>query len=718
MAYHHPRSSRAKARDDAGDAHVERSARTTPWTELGMSGRPRGQAGPDRQAHDVLRLRRPLVVTISGAGVWLGIGAGLCAVFGAYGWSLVLTALTVASAATVWLLCRAEYRRQTEPSTEREAVCREAAPFGTTDERPTASPGHFAGFYGIFSRSNLRYVRGRERVVKLANRSGRAIALARLLLGSFFLVASVRAIDGQVESPAAALSIEVGYLAFAATVLAVTWSNWWVENRLRLASHLIDIGVFLALDLAAGVPVTSPFFVFFVFLVLSAAASWGWRAALWTGAAGTLIFTSETALEMFVDPRVDDDYVYAFMRGAHLVVLTIMLSWFGMAHLFRDKSRTATFRDVGAGEDPVQRALTHMAGCLGGRSAAMMWSDSEEPWIYIARWDDESGLATKRLGPAELDWLIAPKLSGRTFLFDLANERALVEERGHLSAVDRQDVIHPGLADHIALTTGIATPLISRPFDGYVFVSGVEGLSSDDLPDARRCALDLARGLERWDAARSAAEMRAGETRLRIARDLHDSVAQIMAGIGMKLRAARRGGGSRSQLEEELGGIEEELLTYQKQIQRLIEDLRQPRIGATPVDLDAKLREIACTIRRQWSINVEATGDHLASIPELVSAEMSHLLSEAASNAVRHGQADWLFLAAEVVDGRLLLSVQDNGRGFCEKGSFDHRTLRQQSFRPRSIVERVQELQGTVDLVSTGGGTLLTISVPLDSKTS
>lgn len=555
--------------------------------------------------------------------------------------------------------------------------------------------------------------RGGESFLGLANRSGRVIALGRLLLALFILIANLRSFEGEIEYPQATLAFGTAYLVFASVVLPLTWSNWWLEHRLKLPTHIVDMSFFLALDLATGIPVTNPFFVFFVFLVLSAAAKWGWRAALVTGAAATILFASETAFEIYVASLSGEEYLFAITRGGHLVVLTLMVSWFGLTHLSGSFARQCAFRDIAPGEDPIQRALTYFAGCLSGRWSAMVWSEPDEPWVHIAFWSEESGLRIDRAGPEDVSWIIAPELVGRTFLFDLGQQRALYPDNPRLRALEGMKAVNPELAARIPMTAGVGTPVESRAISGFIFVGGMTEMCWEDLPNAKRCAVDLGRGFDRWDAVRSSAETSAGETRLRVARDLHDSVAQILAGIGLKLRAARTTAADEAQKDRELQAIEEELVAYQRHVHGFIEELRKPPRDGDRVDLDAKLNEIADGLRRQWSIEIDVTGDHLVAIPGLLAEETAHLLREAASNAVRHGQATRLFLSAEIVDDCLRLVIQDNGTGFPKSGSFDDFTLSKEGFGPRSIIERVQRLGGTVELVSGEQGALLTLIVPL-----
>jgi len=74
--------------------------------------------------------------------------------------------------------------------------------------------------------------------------SGRVIALGRVMLAGLFLLA-VWVDRSQPQSSAAGTYGLLGvYLAFALLFAAVTWRNWWLDARLALPAHAIDMAVF------------------------------------------------------------------------------------------------------------------------------------------------------------------------------------------------------------------------------------------------------------------------------------------------------------------------------------------------------------------------------------------------------------------------------------------------------------------------------------------
>ena len=70
--------------------------------------------------------------------------------------------------------------------------------------------------------------------------------------------------------------------------------------------------------LSIGATIDSPFFTFFVFLVLSAAVRWGWRQALLTAAFVAFVFAVGTWVAMSSGALPAEDLSNVVVRGGHL----------------------------------------------------------------------------------------------------------------------------------------------------------------------------------------------------------------------------------------------------------------------------------------------------------------------------------------------------------------------------------------------------------------
>lgn len=173
------------------------------------------------------------------------------------------------------------------------------------------------------------------------------------------------------------------------------------------------------------------------------------------------------------------------------------------------------------------------------------------------------------------------------------------------------------------------------------------------------------------------------EERERLAMEMHDTLAQNFAGLGFQLEALCEDTlpetPIRKQLESTLG-----LARFgHMQAKRNISALRPANLER--VGLAAALRETAKAIVRGTQIRIElTTRGELRPIPLLVSDAVFRIAQEAIANAVRHGHPETIRMRVSFTERSVILSVQDDGRGFDlsrDGGGFGIRSMRQRAQR-------------------------------------
>ena len=175
----------------------------------------------------------------------------------------------------------------------------------------------------------------------------------------------------------------------------------------------------------------------------------------------------------------------------------------------------------------------------------------------------------------------------------------------------------------------------------------------------------FARMLERLEAERrraSSAALTAQEReRTRVARDLHDEVNQSLTGLLLRLEAVREK--APPDLASELAEVRTVANQAMKELLDLARQLRPTALddlGLAPA-LAGNVRELS----RQGGVDAsfEAHGD-LGDLPEDVQLVIYRVAQEALSNAVRHSEAEHVQVELRRENGRVALSVRDDGRGF------------------------------------------------------
>jgi len=194
--------------------------------------------------------------------------------------------------------------------------------------------------------------------------SGRVIALGRLLLAMLFMAAIGIDISQPALAPVETYTLLFGYQAFAAVIAALTWNNWWLDAKLAGPAHAVDVIMFTVLVyLTEGY--TSPFFIFSVFVLLSAAIRWGWRETTLTAILVAILYL----FAGLVAARTSMDFhFYRFIvRAGQLVIMSLILIWFGI-HQWRARmpsSAEELYAEPRLDKSPLETGLSASMLALG-----------------------------------------------------------------------------------------------------------------------------------------------------------------------------------------------------------------------------------------------------------------------------------------------------------------------------------------------------------------
>jgi signal transduction histidine kinase len=206
------------------------------------------------------------------------------------------------------------------------------------------------------------------------------------------------------------------------------------------------------------------------------------------------------------------------------------------------------------------------------------------------------------------------------------------------------------------------------------------------------------------------------EDRSRIARDLHDDLGPLLTGITVDLRSIERAlaqgetGPPARELLERVRSASELATRTVARVQRIATELRPgalDRLGLGPA-----LRQDARRFAQRTGIACDVRLD--AELPEAsaeVSTALYRIAQEALTNVVRHAEARRVTLRLQGGPGRLVLHVEDDGKGLGAIGAGSPGAL-----GLLGMAERAAMLGGEVRFEpARGGGTRVVASVPLRS---
>ncbi len=246
---------------------------------------------------------------------------------------------------------------------------------------------------------------------------------------------------------------------------------------------------------------------------------------------------------------------------------------------------------------------------------------------------------------------------------------------------------------------------------GMLNVAGPEwrGLDADELSLLHTIGDMLSVAVERARLHARRLEAAQTEERNRLAREIHDTIAQDLSAITFQLEAAEAILGAQGDPERARRSVSTALDLARKGLEearRSVLDLRAaPLEGRTlPVALAALTADADAGTA---AVAFEAAPP-MTPLPPAVEVGLYRIAQEALQNALRHAAASRVSLRLESLPDRVRLTVEDDGRGFAIEDATASR------FGLVGMRERTRLLGGTFQIESSpGAGTRITAEVPL-----
>jgi signal transduction histidine kinase len=201
--------------------------------------------------------------------------------------------------------------------------------------------------------------------------------------------------------------------------------------------------------------------------------------------------------------------------------------------------------------------------------------------------------------------------------------------------------------------------------------------------------------------------------RERLARELHDSLAQVLAFVNTQGQAVRR-----LLARDEIAAADEHVARLVEVAREADTDIRESilslRVALAEQGLWPALATYLDQYEQRFGIHTELrrpeTFGHGAFEP-LVEVQLLRIIQEALTNARKHSRARSVQVTFAAQDGRGRVTVQDDGCGFDPEEVYDDSAGR---VGLRVMRERAEEIGGTLAVQSaSGAGTRVVVTVPL-----
>lgn len=204
------------------------------------------------------------------------------------------------------------------------------------------------------------------------------------------------------------------------------------------------------------------------------------------------------------------------------------------------------------------------------------------------------------------------------------------------------------------------------------------------------------------------------EERKRVAREIHDGPAQLMANLVIKTELCEKlVDMDKDKAKEELGNLKQFLRSSLSDVRKIIYDLR-------PMSLDDL--GLVPTMQRYISNYTEETGIYVdflvfgnsRPLKPVIELAVFRIAQESLTNIKKHSEALNASLRVEFKDDFINLLISDDGKGF-DKSVISPVKQSDGGYGLLSMKERVELLNGKFDVrTAPGKGTKIFVSIPLE----
>lgn len=293
-------------------------------------------------------------------------------------------------------------------------------------------------------------------------------------------------------------------------------------------------------------------------------------------------------------------------------------------------------------------------------------------------------------------------------------------QRLRLSDLTRDPRSHGFPPHHPPMKSLLAVPVVCKgPFRGNLYLADkneASEFSQEDEETLVRFATTAAIAIDNAYLHQRLNTLAVAEERLRIAHEMHDGLAQVLAYVNTKAQAVKEF--LRTDRPEEATKHLDQLAAAAREVYG---DVRESIIGlrnaAVPGrSLGDAIHDYVRSWEAQHGITCRVRIDRGLRLSDNAELQLQRIVQESLANVRKHAQAKHVDVTLQQADGKIVTTVQDDGLGFspellgrAEFPRFGLATMR----------ERAESIGGTVRLDSSPGeGTRVTVEIPAPASSS
>lgn len=504
-----------------------------------------------------------------------------------------------------------------------------------------------------------------------------------------------------------------GYCAYSVLLAIASRRTGWQQPHRVL--HWVDMAFYTYLATLTG-GAASIFFNFFLFAILVAAFTHGFREGMQLSLATMLAYTAIAIAT--TPPNVELELDHALIRVVYLFVFGSMISyWGGYESLL--KLRLALLNEINNAWNP-RLGVDRIIGSNLRR--LLDFYEAETCVLVIRRPSSPSGCVMYRSlrgAPASPPQPIAMTAGASKPLLALPDPLAAFYHapdgpwqqrwRGHdlrgagaKEAAAECNKHFPALANLLDTTSFITVPYAGRDSaGGRLYLAGRRhGFAVSDIGFLTQAANAIATVVANTMLMEELILRASEQERRKISRDLHDSTIQPYIGLKLALDALLRDATADNPLVPRLRELAEMTGMTVRDLREYADSIKGKAGLPGHFLLGAIVRKTK-SLRRFYGIDVQLNAALDVEPGEQAASEAFHIVSEGLSNILRHTHARKAFVRLRGGEGRLDIEIGNEAQDLVP------------DFMPLSIRDRVLTLGGdTVVDANTDGYTVVRISIP------
>jgi signal transduction histidine kinase len=576
-------------------------------------------------------------------------------------------------------------------------------------------------------------------------RTERWLATARVFLAISALVAVW--LDPSEVKSVWAYGLLAFYILQGTAIIFLLRSRQQSTPSFRFLMHGADV-VWPAVISLVTTGQSSPFFLFFLFVIAAAAYRWGLLETVATAISSvSLLWLESLALQLGrigqlnlwlrghhlplvrVD-AADFEPKRLFMRSVYLVVMGLLLGY-----LAEQQKKLRAEKDVAARLLGLVRIDAGLGGTLSEIVARLLHMYGSPKALVASRESGNPRVAVGALelkaGMAELQWIDSGLPGSEIYLA----ESPAVTCYARIRSGNGGEFDGIGLDSQGGLLRDLNTAFLHRFAQAHGFqhlitvsfsfgpeLSGrlflMDPAVSFGVEEELRFLQDLARqvgpAVYNLYLLRRLRRRAGALERARLSRELHDGAVQSLIGVEMQVDVLRRNPTGADSMSGELDRIQKLLREEVLKLRELMQQMKSADIDARK--LPGFLRDAVQRFQRETGI---AAGffmedeDQELPLPPPVCRELARIAQEALVNVRKHSGAKQVLIQLLHAGGNWELVIEDDGAGFPFAGRVSQSELDSAGVAPAIIRERVRLIHGELTIESKPGqGARIEIIVP------